>query len=54
MDAASVDPGGTNIAGAMAGADGQIVAEKTLPTQSTQGPQAIVRNIASQPSFGVR
>jgi len=43
---ASVDLGGTKIAGALAGADGRIVAEKTVPTESQEGPEAVVRRIA--------
>ncbi len=43
---ASIDLGGTKIAGALAGADGQIVAEKTIPTESQQGPEAVVRRMA--------
>ena len=43
---ASIDLGGTKIAGALAGSDGQIVVEKTVPTQSLQGPEAVVKRIA--------
>ncbi|NPV68361.1 MAG: ROK family protein [Anaerolineae bacterium] len=43
---ASIDLGGTKIAGALAGTNGQIVAEKTIPTESQQGPEAVVQRIA--------
>ncbi len=42
----SIDLGGTKIAGALAGADGRIVAEKIVPTESQEGPEAVVRRIA--------
>lgn len=42
---ASVDLGGTKIAAAIAGPDGVFRAEKTIPTQSEQGPRAIVQRM---------
>lgn len=44
---ASVDLGGTNITCALAGGDGKIVAEKTAPTHSHEGPEAVVGRIAA-------
>jgi glucokinase len=44
---ASVDLGGTNIACAMAGADGPIAAERTVPTASQEGPAAVLERIAA-------
>ena len=43
---ASVDLGGTNIACIFAGADGRVVGEKKAPTQSHEGPQAVLARIA--------
>jgi glucokinase len=43
---ASVDLGGTNIAGVFAGLDGRIVGEKKVPTQSHEGPEAVLERIA--------
>jgi glucokinase len=43
---ASVDLGGTKIAAAIASPDGQIVCEKTIPTHSHEGPQAVLDRIA--------
>jgi len=44
---ASVDLGGTKIACAFGTADGDIVTEKTAPTQSHEGPEAVLARIAS-------
>jgi len=43
---ASVDLGGTNIAGVFAGQDGRILGEKKVPTQSHEGPEAVLERIA--------
>jgi glucokinase len=43
---ASVDLGGTNIAGVFAGGDGRIVCEKKVPTQSHEGPEAVLNRVA--------
>jgi glucokinase len=43
---ASVDLGGTNISAALADADGSIVADAKQPTQSHEGPQAVLERIA--------
>jgi len=43
---ASVDLGGTNIAGVFAGSDGRILCEKKVPTQSHEGPEAVLECIA--------
>ncbi len=43
---ASVDLGGTNIPVVFAGGDGRIVAEKSVPTRSHEGPDAVVGRIA--------
>jgi len=43
---ASVDLGGTNIAGVFAGRDGRILCEKKVPTQSHEGPEAVLECIA--------
>ena len=43
---ASVDLGGTNIAGALADAEGQIVCQWHVPTQSHEGPAAVLDRIA--------
>jgi glucokinase len=43
---ASIDLGGTKIAAALATADGQIVCERTVPTHSHEGPQAILGRMA--------
>ena len=43
---ASVDLGGTNIAGVFAGQDGRIRGEKKVPTQSHEGPEAVLERIA--------
>jgi len=42
---ASVDLGGTTIACALASADGRIVAERSIPTQSSDGPQKVLARI---------
>lgn len=42
----SIDLGGTKIAGALAGPDGQVVVEETIPTLSQRGPEAVIRSIA--------
>jgi glucokinase len=43
---ASVDLGGTKIACGLAGSDGQIVASRTIPTQSHLGPELVLDRIA--------
>jgi len=43
---AGVDLGGTKIAGALADADGRIVRTETIPTQSHEGPGAVLARIA--------
>ena len=43
---AGVDLGGTKIACALAGPDGQLVNEQTRPTESHEGPQAVIERIA--------
>jgi glucokinase len=43
---ASVDLGGTTIAAALAPGDGRMVAEKSIPTRSNEGPQAVLARIA--------
>ena len=43
---ASVDLGGTKIAGAIAGSDGEILAEGRVPTNSHQGCAAVLSRIA--------
>jgi glucokinase len=43
---ASVDLGGTNIAGIFAGGDGRVVCEKKVPTQSHEGPEAVLNRVA--------
>jgi len=43
---ASVDLGGTNIAGVFAGRGGRILCEKKVPTQSHEGPEAVLECIA--------
>ena len=44
---ASIDLGGTKIACALATGDGQILAERAIPTQSHEGPQAVLERIAA-------
>lgn len=43
---ASVDLGGTNIAGVFAGGDGRVVCEKKVPTQAHEGPEAVLNRVA--------
>ncbi|MFN2111265.1 MAG: ROK family protein, partial [Anaerolineae bacterium] len=43
---ASIDLGGTKIACAFGTADGEIVAERAVPTLSQEGPQAVLARIA--------
>ena len=43
---ASVDLGGTNTTCALASADGQILCERSIPTLSHEGPEAVLRRIA--------
>jgi len=43
---ASIDLGGTNISAALAGGDGRILAEAKQPTQSHEGPLAVLERIA--------
>jgi glucokinase len=42
---ASVDLGGTTIACALASSDGRILVERSIPTQSSEGPQAVLARI---------
>jgi glucokinase len=44
---AGVDIGGTNIAAAVGSADGSILAERSIPTQSHEGPEAVLRRTAA-------
>ena len=44
---ASVDLGGTNIHAALADADGRLVAEEKVPTDSHEGPQRVLARIAA-------
>jgi glucokinase len=44
---ASIDLGGTKIACVLASGDGQILAEQAIPTQSHEGPQAVLERIAT-------
>jgi glucokinase len=43
---ASVDLGGTKVACAFATAEGEVLAEKTIPTHSHEGPEAVLDRIA--------
>ncbi len=43
---ASIDLGGTKIAGAIAGSDGEILTEGRVPTNSHEGPDAVLSRIA--------
>ena len=43
---ASVDLGGTTVACALVSADGRIIAEKSIPTQSHEGPPAVLARIS--------
>ncbi len=43
---ASVDLGGTNIKAALAGADGEIVCQDSVPTRSYEGPDAVLDRVA--------
>ena len=43
---AGIDLGGTNVACAIGGADGHVVAERSVPTHSHEGPQAVLERIA--------
>ena len=43
---ASVDLGGTKIAGAIAGVDGEILAEGRIATNSHEGPAGVLPRIA--------
>ena len=42
---ASVDLGGTTVACALASTDGRIIAERSIPTQSHEGPPAVLARI---------
>jgi glucokinase len=44
---ATIDLGGTKIAGALATAEGAIVVERTVPTHSYEGPRAVVERIGA-------
>ena len=43
---AGIDLGGTTLVGAIAGTDGRIVAERSMPTESHRGPQAVLDTAA--------
>jgi glucokinase len=43
---AGIDLGGTNIKGAIAGADGKVLAEQSVPTESHKGPRGVMANMA--------
>jgi glucokinase len=43
---ASIDLGGTNIAGLFAGGDGRAVCERKVPTLSHEGPAAVLNRVA--------
>lgn len=43
---AGIDLGGTTLVGAIAGTDGRIVAERSVPTESHRGPQAVLDTAA--------
>jgi glucokinase len=43
---AGVDLGGTNVTVALGAADGKVVAERKIPTNSHEGPDAVLRRIA--------
>lgn len=43
---ASVDLGGTNIKAALAGPDGDVVADDSVPTESHEGPEAVLGRVA--------
>ncbi len=43
---ATIDLGGTNIAGAIAEGDGRIICEKSVPTHSHEGPEGVLRRVA--------
>lgn len=45
---AGVDLGGTNIACAIAGADGGVLGESSIPTASHEGPEGVLGRIAEQ------
>ena len=47
MALASVDLGGTNIAAATGTAEGEILAERQIPTDSHLGPHAVLDRIAT-------
>jgi predicted NBD/HSP70 family sugar kinase len=42
---ASVDLGGTTVACALASADGRIIAERSIATQSNEGPPAVLARV---------
>lgn len=44
---AGVDLGGTNVACALGTASGELAAEATIPTESHQGPEAVLERIAA-------
>ncbi len=43
---AGVDLGGTNITAALALSDGRLLCERSIPTQSHEGPAAVLQRIA--------
>ena len=43
---AGIDLGGTTLVVALAGADGEVVVEKSIPTESHRGPQAVLQSAA--------
>jgi predicted NBD/HSP70 family sugar kinase len=44
---ASVDLGGTTVACALASPDGQIIAERSIPTHSNEGPPVVLARIGA-------
>lgn len=42
---AGIDLGGTSIGGLAATRDGRMLAEETVPTQSHEGPKAVLQRI---------
>ncbi len=44
---AGIDLGGTTLVGAIAGTDGHVVAERSVPTESHRGPQAVLDSAAN-------
>ena len=44
---ASIDMGGTKIAGALATAEGQVITQKTIATQSQEGPAVVLDRLVN-------